>query len=351
MGVGVITDQLVGVFNNQGNTVYALWSESYDKNTIPRTPRWLCMHIGDAESTVKRIFASASDCEGGALQGKSGLITPESHIRRWLRELANPVRMEGSAQLRETYYMERETLQRLKNTLQQHDLLNAFEQQKFLDLDMKKDDKLIHELLHRCKVDPWNLFRKPPSRIATAPEMGYAPVKAKSCSVEIPKMFKLGQGRNEPDILVRKPDGEWRNAGWSYSTIGAFINRYWETELAYPGHYASSIGGFREACQNAPKAPLGTSLVFYLSSATEEQAAAFKAVLEKNKPLLEEQNVGVFESGKTVAMDMSVAKNNYLPWEISELSKTFPTQWIVPETPSLEVTVKTKKQPSSGLSV
>ena len=92
MGATVSTGKLAAAFATAaGKIIYVLFEQTYEKNCHPHRPEWSCTFIGSIEMAMKWIFLSASSCEGGMLQNRSGQITPEGYIAGWLKELASPV--------------------------------------------------------------------------------------------------------------------------------------------------------------------------------------------------------------------------------------------------------------------
>ncbi len=334
MSTTVLTNQSVGAYEAEGKTNYTLWAETYEKNCYPHTPRWACVHVGDLQKTMEKIFGIASECEGGMIQSSKGRISPEAMIRRWLRELEVPVRQESAGTLWAKRIKGMKTEPAVREALSLYGRLEEFDRQGYVHLDPQEDATLIRGLLEKNLLVSWHLFDKPPAtNAAPAPELGYIPPKSHSCTNEMPRMYQLGSGNFEPDLLVRNQIGEWENRGWAYLVVSNFVDNYWRTELSNPGHFATSIREFREACQNAPKAPSGTAFAFNLSAVTEDQKKAFRHVLEKNKSRLDAQNIVVRDTGNTVALDMSGASDNHIPLEIRDFSETVPVKWAVPDTP------------------
>lgn len=95
MGSAVSTGKLIGAFRrNDGQPCYVMFEQTYEKNCHPHTPSWSARAIGGVETMLQAFFASAASCEGGMLQGPGGrIITPESYLAGWLKEMANPVSM------------------------------------------------------------------------------------------------------------------------------------------------------------------------------------------------------------------------------------------------------------------
>ena len=94
MGSTVTCGKFVaGYWNHRGESIYVLFEQTYEKNCYPHTPRWSCIHIGTVGDALKKIFISASACEGGMLQNRNGYITPEGYIDGWIKAFSKVYRM------------------------------------------------------------------------------------------------------------------------------------------------------------------------------------------------------------------------------------------------------------------
>jgi hypothetical protein len=85
MGATVVTSKTVAAFRNpkNGDVIYVLFEQSYEKNCYPHTPSWDCRAIGTFEQVFRRVFMSGSSCEGGSLQVRGGNTKPETYIKGW----------------------------------------------------------------------------------------------------------------------------------------------------------------------------------------------------------------------------------------------------------------------------
>ena len=94
MGSTVTTGRTAAAFKAPGGAIiYCLYEQTYEKNCTPHTPHWSAIHIGGITGALAKIFNYASSCEGGMLQNRTGRMTPEGYLRRWMAELQSPIRM------------------------------------------------------------------------------------------------------------------------------------------------------------------------------------------------------------------------------------------------------------------
>ena len=260
MGATIVVDQAAAAFKLQGaaHTVWCLFEKLYDRNTYPHHPEWNCVAIGRLETALARVFESASYCEGGMNQSRSGHIRPETYIERWLNAMKNPIVMpdievpltlpsgKGEAHRRASGEAVRVSLHR-----------NA-------------------ELISATFADqPWRAI---PSYIVTAivgmnprsAELGYRPSPAGAAEVRRtlaaaprPEMLRV-----DSHTRIERVDGVWKEVGWPYSIVGGYVRGLWRQELETPGVYKRLIGEYRKAVEAAPAVPAGTTVVVPLSGVT-----------------------------------------------------------------------------------
>lgn len=281
MGSTVSTGKLIGAFRGQdGQPCYVMYEQTYEKNCYPHTPRWSARAIGGLETMMKGIFRAASACEGGMLQGAGGrYITPEGYIASWLKELANPVAM-GNLSL--TVKVESgwsaplavNELDEIKPTmaaLGYETQAAALEAGEAVELTLHGDSQLLSALYSGEKRSAWRILEaySVPVTGYRDESLGYAPQKAKSFVVEVPRCVRVS-GHNE-NILFQQPDGSWRCKGWAYSIIGDFVTQHWEAELREPGSYRSRIKALRDAIQAGPMMNLEAAKVIFDTSLPVEQ--------------------------------------------------------------------------------
>ncbi|ARJ66124.1 hypothetical protein WV31_10840 [Magnetospirillum sp. ME-1] len=262
MGSTITCRRRAAAVPSSNGPVYFLFEETYESNVLPHRPHWGCAHIGDAASSLKRIFAYGSSCEGGMLRTRSGTITPEGYIQSWLKELAEPFLMAGSTSLRRSTGeydwrgIDPQKLAGLRPLLSAEEAA-AFEAGEYVRMDCVADAERLAAIV-ASGVTAWRLIdggSVPGDWAMRHPELGHAPAPSKACPLDQPQAYRLPDGDN---VLLRDEKGIWRCAGWDYSVVGGFIERAWETELAMPGTYRKRIKAYREAITAALPLPAGT---------------------------------------------------------------------------------------------
>lgn len=259
MGATVTTSKRAAAFKApSGQNIYVLFEETYEKNCTPHTPEWDCILYGELSAAMARIFRHASACEGGMLQGRGGAITPEGYIHGWLKELLSPVAFPAEAV---ALKIGKESLydpipanawpgvsERLA-TIGRTDLRERLAAGETVDISTC-DTEIMLPLYGANGIFPaWRVLRHVPSSTARRSELGYAPVPAKTFTVEVPEVLAIGNDER----LLKRADGTWYSAGWAYSIVGSFIHHLWQAEMSEPGSYAKRIKGYREAVNNAPQ--------------------------------------------------------------------------------------------------
>lgn len=263
MGATVTCNKLAAAFRASTGTIhYVLFEETYEKNCHPHTPDWSCTHIGDIDSTLKRVFAYASHCEGGMLQGRGGHITPEGYIRSWLNELAAPVHFEDrvitlkvdksfSAVLPEAKLVE---IEDALTSLGRRDIADAMKKGEARQVSLYANAELLSALT-KAGVSAWRYQWYCPQHGTRDTGLGYqpSPAKAKQGSPATPVFLNV-DGNNR---LQRQDNGTWVCAGWAYSIVGEFIANYASVELNLPGTASKAIKSFRTAVEAALPIPPG----------------------------------------------------------------------------------------------
>lgn len=260
MGSSVITGKKIAAFRAESGEIgYVVFAESYEKNCYPHTPRWSCRVIGGLEEVVQFIFHSASNCEGGMIQGRNGRITPEGYIQGWLKELAHPSAMQDVSNVLSFGDSYLSTLPRSQEAdiaarLTDHgfgEVLQAIQAGGY-EASLHKDYALLRLLFGTIQLGPWRFLDSLPSLGICADNLGYAPKKVAAPGLEIPKFFRV----DKEELLVGQADGSYLSGGWAYRIVGSYIANYWRRELQYPGSYKAAIKEYREAAQAAPEVPL-----------------------------------------------------------------------------------------------
>ena len=334
MSSTVETNRRTCVAEIDGKPIYSLWSKNYYADSSTRTPRWNCCFIGDTSSSVRAIFSTASAYVNGTIKSKDGKNSPEEYLQSAIQSLSAPVGIaeaKGNSYLSLKQWVDSKVVNQALDILRKHGCVIA--RDGGFNLDLQKDAAIVGELFQTCKEKTWHLFDEPLPQQAASQKLGYAPEKS-DVHPALPCVYAIGANK-DPDLLVARPNGQWEMfAGTKAdsSALMSYVERYWETELVYPGHFADSIGRFREACQNAQPVPAGTTLVFDLASVRGEPSQSFQEAVDRHRDALTHQGVVVRPVGRTLVFDLSGINSNYqrLPWEIRELSETLPAKWMVP---------------------
>lgn len=340
MSSTIVTNRLAAVFDhphNRGDHIWVLFEKVYESNVYPHTPRWCARSIGRIRETMQMIFMDASHCEGGMLRDRSGSITPETYIRRWLRALRHPVWMPEM-----TITLKREDL---RNPFRQPDdpsdealwedfcsRMRALGREDIppalggaeVTLSLYRDIELVlaiygysHE--RKALLGPWRAFggHWAPEHAPKA-SIGYFPAGGEISSPLSPRAYRI-----DDHALVMLEDGKWRAAGWAYSAVGDYVRGLWETELHAPGSFEVLIPPYREAIESAPLLPKGSEAVVDLMSCRRPEGVLETAVL----------------TGGCIETDSeSGNKRARLPWSIETGGKLAylpheATEWHVPEEP------------------
>ncbi|MDF9778877.1 hypothetical protein OKW11_005923 [Pseudomonas baetica] len=256
-----------------------MFEQTYEQNCHPHTPKWSAQAIGPIGTMMKRIFASASSCEGGMLQGAGGrTITPEGYIAGWLKELENPVSMRDldlgmkvseswSASLTEADLVEmKPTMLALGYESQVKDLEAGLS----ISITLHADSHLLSAIYNGETKGAWRVIQSydTPVHGTRDESLGYKPEKAKVYDVATQRCLRVSK-ENE-NILIQRPDGSWRCEGWAHSIIGQFVANLWAAELREPGSYRNRIKVLREAVLSAPMVPANNTKVIIDTSVPVE---------------------------------------------------------------------------------
>jgi len=279
LGSTVTTGKQVGAFKaRDGQIIYILFEESYEKNVHPHQPSWCAWYMGDAQGAVRAIFRAASSCEGGMLQSRKGCITPESYIAGWLKELAQPYEMPDFQICLETgpgwrMAATEETKPSISAALHavgRKDLASEFLENGKVSFSLHPDTEAALAVLG-AGVSVWKLipsYWSPGAHSRRNGELAYAPVRSTDAAYVPPNALKADANTR----LLQQEDGTWRCAGWQYSAIGTFIAQLAEVELKAPGSYRKRIQAFRDRLVNAPQMPAGTRVAITTGLVTERYA-------------------------------------------------------------------------------
>lgn len=289
MGATVTVGKKVAAFKSpSGKTGYVLFENTYEKNCYPHNPNWSCVSIGYLEDVIARIFATASCCEGGGLQGRNGYITPEGYITAWLTEMENPIEMPNYKEqvaFGENFYAT------IPSSLRER-VLKGLEEEGFADralalcgdgfeASLHDDFDVLRAIYvkHRNELGPWRfigrysvesqMYRR------NCPELGFMPGKDASFRPTIPQMFDVGRD----NLVVEQADGGYRVNSASTATR-RFIEGYGSIELAHPGTFKKAFKAFRDVAKSAPKAGSETVIVVSMTGLDEEEKYSARLLQE-----------------------------------------------------------------------
>ena len=261
MGATIVIDQEAAAFKPEGasHTVWCLFEKLYDKNTYPHHPEWNCVAIGQIDTALARVFESASYCEGGMNQTRAGHIRPETYIERWLNAMKNPLVMPDIEVSLALPGGKGESAGRAPAEA--------------VRVSFHRNAELV------VATHPGRPWRAIASHIATgivgmnprSAELGYRPSPAGAADLRRalaaaprPEMCRL-----DAHSRIEQIDGVWRDVGWPYSIVGAYVRGLWKQELETPGIYKRLIKDYRQAVSAAPAVPAGTRCVVPLPPEAE----------------------------------------------------------------------------------
>ncbi|HDS1721740.1 hypothetical protein NPS53_09520 [Pseudomonas putida] len=270
MGSTVSTGKLIGAFEGSaGKPVYVMFEQSYDKNTLPRTPKWRARMIGDAAALLKNIFLCAASCEGGMLQGAGGrCITPEGHIASWLQELANPVEMaDASFVLTVGKYWEAAIpLDYCEAIAERLSLINAG---RVIDglaaggvtVSLHADSDVLSAIYDGTDIWASQIIKaeQVPVNGTRKPELGYKPAKSNVQQLDAPRFAMIHASLGS--YLIQGEDGAWRCESGGNSYIADLVRDLWQDEAREPGSYRRRIKAYRASMDSASIVPQSTTIV------------------------------------------------------------------------------------------
>jgi len=265
MGATVVTGKTVAAFRNpkNGEVIYILFEQSYEKNCYPHTPSWGCRAIGTFEQVLKRVFASAAACESGSLQIRSGDTKPETYLKSWRLSFNEPFHMEdqeielklGGTSMYDTIPESQvETAMAMLERIGRQDVAEALKAGP-VKVSLHRDVDLILGLYGvDTKLPVWKI-------IDDLHGLGYADEslapKVGKRDIAIPSV--VAYAVDNENVVVSLGNGPLKHMGWRYSAVGQYI-----VDVAYPIELQSSfscyklIQEFRDLCIAAPELPDNT---------------------------------------------------------------------------------------------
>lgn len=265
MGSTITCHRRVATAPSAVGAVFFLFEETYESNVTPKTPRWSCIHVGDAASALESIFSRASSCEGGMLRNRSGAISAEGYIQSWLEEMGRPFVMEGEARIRlsrgeyDWHGLSEKQADAIRPLLSDEEAA-ALDSGRDVVMACKANADTIARIVS-AGVNAWAAIERdcvPATYDDRDASLGYNPASAKSISIERPEAFHLPDGDN---IVLQDENGAWRCRGWEFNVVADFIRGSWKTEMEIPGSYRRRIKAFREAIKTAPTLPAGSTAI------------------------------------------------------------------------------------------
>lgn len=253
MGATVTCNKRIAAFHHNGEIVYILFEETYEKNCHPHHPSWCAMAFGSIEVILERIFGLASACEGGSLQGRGGHITPEGYIAGWMKALAEPVEYSTTSMTTleigdGIYMMQNARREEILEAVRRSGDVEAFDAlSNGLRVYRQVTSPVVFEIM-KLGIRPWEIDIKIGNCITgIASTLAYRPAPSPTTSEPV-KAYRLSFDKN---TVFQQVGNQWKCFGWDYSFMGTYIRELWQTELQYPGSYKSLIKARRAACESA----------------------------------------------------------------------------------------------------
>lgn len=235
-----------------GTIFYVLFEQTYESNVHPHNPHWCAIGFGTAADCMARIVKGSSACEGGALKGRGGNITPSIYIRQWREALANPVEFSGNEVTGEfgdgVYKIENEKREAVAAILARHGHGGIVGNK--VTIDVRQQPQLFVEIQGEVGM-VWRFIDRNRATAIPASWAAYAPAADK---VDVPHVdvFCLSPEKQNWDLehWIRL-DGALEHTGWEYSTIGRLIHRIAiDAERKAPGSAEYAIRKIREFVKN-----------------------------------------------------------------------------------------------------
>lgn len=263
MGSTILTNKRAAAFQDgNGQTIFVLFEETYEKNVHPHKAEWGCIFIGSIEETLRSLFKRAYSCVSGMLRSRSGEILPENYLRAWLSELKKPVFI-GDQIIdlvvgdRYSSSVPSSQLDWCRSTLAgegRQDLADKLGKED-IRLNLHAHGSLLAKLYTGDPLGPWRIIRVVPDGPRST-QLGYAPQAVQASPPQTPVFLKV----DAHSLLMQGPDDGWFCAGWEYHILGSYVSQLWTNELREPGSYLRLIKNYREALRAAGVIPPGTKI-------------------------------------------------------------------------------------------
>lgn len=284
MGATVVTGKTVAAFRHPttGEVIYLPLEETFEKNVYPHTPSWSPRAIGTYEQVMKVIYSSASACEGGGLQIRSGHTKPETYLKSWRICFSEPFQMEdqeidlklgGDSLYAPIPDKHVDTALATLERLGRQDIADALKGGGTVTVSLHRDTDVILGLYGvGTGLSLWKVIRGKRG-LGYADESLAAPIAKREVAMPTAVAFAV----DKENVVVSINGGPLKHMGWQYSAVGQYIR-----EVAYPIEMQCSFSAyklireFRDICSEAPElpddtiitvAPMQTEHSYYLSSA------------------------------------------------------------------------------------
>ncbi|MDD3575744.1 MAG: hypothetical protein PHT38_02525 [Halothiobacillus sp.] len=276
MGSTVTTGKKAATFSdNLGRNFYVLFEQTYEKNCYPHTPHWGAIAFGEIETVLTRIFGTASNAEGGLLQGRSGPIKPEGYVQSWMDELKSPavidvnnvvhISLKDITTIFSGEPTEQEKRESFLSELDRADFprhANALRECGETTVDIYFDADVISLF---CRFAPaWRVFGPSFMSGHILEDGGYSPKKSKDRpSIKMPGLYKSKKDlHGNIRFIGEKEEGVLSFIDDRFGVIGMFVKEYAPFEISNPGHFSASTKALRDHLENLPETPESMMLYF-----------------------------------------------------------------------------------------
>lgn len=315
MGATVITNKAAGVLVHNGETIYVLFEETYEKNCYPHTPHWGAWCSGTIDSIIRFVYRCGLSCEGGMLQTRSGHLSPESYIRGWQAALATPLAISEQKILRfGRRYSDDKMVDRMIAVCEKvGDTEAAGALRQGLQVHRQITSPTGIALL-TADIPAYRLDLHLSDLQEDAPHAAYRPKKASESPMTLPVISVMKKANGGSVVLQRSEKGAWINLGASYRAIGGFVRQLADNELAYPGTSLGLLKAFRAKVDEARR--LDVSAVVF--KAIPETCSRYR----KESYLALLSTLGIEPGGKLPLGEVMAAlgDEDYPLFDLSEIS-------------------------------
>jgi hypothetical protein len=263
MGATVVTGKTVAAFRNPqtGEVIYVPMEETYEKNCHPHTPNWGPRAIGTFDQVMKVIYGSASACEGGGLQTRSGETKPETYLKSWRLCFAEPFQMDdmeielklgGDSLYAPIPDKHIETALATLERIGRQDIAERLKGGATVKVSLHTDaDAIVGLYGPGTGLSLWKVIRGKHG-LGYADETLAPPIAKREVAMPTAVAFSV----DNENVAVSINGGPLKHMGWRYNAVGKYIR-----EVAYPIEMQCSfschklIREFRDLCNEAPELP------------------------------------------------------------------------------------------------